>query len=145
MSIVNMGGITKAVEKLISENTTGYKVTRNKQRNEDPNIAAQGKGWIGIWRGDRSYEAHTTGSRPWLVNLSVMIEIQYASWANADDVEDRLMDAEKEIMDILNANRTLSSTVLMTTGYDVTDNKNESEEGVYFQASIITLKAQVRA
>lgn len=145
MSIIDMGGITKAVEDLINDNLTGYTVTRNKQRNEDPNLAAKGSGWIGIWRGDRSYVPHTTGATPWLVNLDIIIEIQYASWTDADVVEDRLMDAEKEIMDILNDNRTLSGTVLMTGGYSVIDNKNETEEGVYFQASVITLKAQARA
>jgi hypothetical protein len=33
----------------------------------------------------------------------------------------------------------------VTVGYSVTDEVNRTQEGVYFQAAIITIKAEVRA
>ena len=144
--MINMKDITKGVKKVLDDNLSDYIIERNPKRNDDPNIATQGKGWIGIYRGSLDYDAHTTGSSPWLAHPSVMVEIQAASFLSGADAEDRLQDAEKEIMDVLTANKNLNGTVSMTMGYEVKYEYNEDEEAqIYFHAAIIMIKTEVRA
>ena len=144
--MINMKDITKAVKKILDNNLSDYVIERNPKRNEDPNIAARGKGWIGVYRGGLDYDPHTTGSQPWLAHPSVMVEIQTASLLSGADAEDRLQDAEEEVMDVLTANKNLSGTVSMTMGYEIKYEYNEDEEAqIYFHAAIITIKTEVRA
>jgi len=144
--MINMKDITKAVKTILDDNLSDYIIERNPKRNEDPNIAARGKGWIGIYRGGLDYDAYTTGSTPWLAHPSLMVEIQAASLLSGADAEDRLQDAEEEIMDVLTANKNLNGTVSMTMGYEVKYEYNEDEEAqIYFHAAIITIKTEVRA
>jgi len=144
--MINMKDITKGVKKVLDDNLSDYIIQRNPKRNNDPNTAAQGKGWIGIYRAGLDYDAHTTGSQPWLAHPSVMVEIQAASFLSGEDAEDRLQDAEQEIMDVLTANKKLDDTVNMTNGYEIKYEFNEDEEAqVYFHAAIITIKTEVRA
>jgi len=144
--MINMTDITQAVETILNDNLSDYVIQRNPKRNQDANTAARGKGWIGIYRGGLDYDAHTTGSQPWLAHPSVIVEIQAASFLSGDDAEDRLQDAEKEIMDVLTANKKLGNTVNMTMGYDIKYEFNEDEEAqIYFHAAIITIKTEVRA
>jgi len=144
--MINMKDITKGVKTVLDDNLSDYIIQRNPKRNDDPNTAAQGKGWIGIYRSGLDYDPYTTGAQPWLAHPSVMVEIQTASFLSGEDAEDRLQDAEKEVMDVLTANKTLNNTVSMTNGYEIKYEFNEDEEAqVYFHAAIITIKAEVRA
>ena len=141
-----MTDITKGVKKVLDDNLTGYTIERNPRRNQDPNVAAMNKGWIGIYRGGLDYDAHTTGSQPWLAKPSIIVEAQVASLLSGEDAEDKLQDAEKAVMDVLTANKKLNDTVNMTTGYEIKYDVNEDEEAqIYFHAAIITIKTEVRA
>ena len=143
--MINFSTITKAVEELLTNNLPGYVITRNEEINSDPNVATRYKGWVGVYRGSLEYEAYTVGAgRRWMTNLEILIVLQAASLQNGAEAEDRLQDAEKEIMDVLTANPTLSGSVAMTTGYSI-EYEYKREQQVYFHAAIITIKGQVRA
>jgi len=42
--MLDISVITAKVESILREHTTGYTITRNEERNEDPNVAAAGRG-----------------------------------------------------------------------------------------------------
>ena len=148
--MINFKDITKAAENLFIEEVGGsYWIERNAVRPVDPIYVQRDgkKAWLGIYRNSLSYEAHTTGATPWLVEVRFVVEIQTASLISADDCEDKLCDAEKEIIDVLEADRKsgkLSGTVHNIVGYDIAYELNEDEK-TYYQAALITVIAQVRA
>ena len=143
MAIINYSTITKAIESLLQNNLRGYIITRNEERNTDPNRAIDG-GWIGIYRGNVSYDARVIGARPWNAILRPMIEIQVASVISGSDAEEKLQAAEKEVIDILSANKTLSGTVNMTNGYSM-DYEYNPINNIYFHSVTITLNCETRA
>ena len=142
--MINFKTILRGVEKVLRDNLTGYTITRNEPRNQDPDTAAKGSGWIGIYRGKLGYSSYAIGGTPWMVEVETKIEIQCASMASGEDAEDRLQDAETEVLTVLNANKKLNNTVDMTNGYDIEYEYNDLEE-VYHHAAIITLKSEARA
>ena len=148
--MINFKNITQAAETLLTSQVgDSYTIERNPVRPAEPSrIIRDGKkGWIGIYRGSLKYDAHTVSATPWLVTISFTIEIQVASFASAEDAEDRLCDAEKEIIDILEADRRsgkLGGYVHNIVGYEINYDVNEDEQ-TYYQAAIITINAEVRA
>lgn len=144
MTMLNLANVTKAVESILKRNLSNYSIERNPERNVDPSKAARGKGWIGIYRGPSSYNAYTTGSTPWLVDINIRVEIQVASMKSSEDAEDKLQEAEEEVLTVLTNNKKLDNTVSQTLGYDIDYEFNE-EERIYFHASIIIIRAEVRS
>jgi hypothetical protein len=142
--MIDLSKITKAVQEMLSGGLSGYTIVRNEPRNEDANIAASGKGWVGIYRGSNSYNPRTTGDRPWGAVVEVVVEVQTASMRSGEDAEDRLQAAEQEVMGVLNADKKLKGTVDMTVGYEIAYDINASSQ-MYYQAAIITVKAEVRS
>ena len=141
--MIKFSQITQAVENILKQNTAGYNIQRNAERNHDPNVAAKGNGWINITKGTLDYEAFAIGSKPWQVTVEVKVEIQYAhneGWK----CEDGLEDAVNEITTLLNSHPTFEGFVSMTTGFRI---EYELNEGIkpYHQAAIITFRAEVRA
>jgi len=141
--MIDVANITKAIKDLLAANLDGYVIERNAERNDDANVAAQGNGWINVMRGKTAYKPFTTGSTPWLVSVMPKVEVQYAAM-NKEDAEDGLQDAEKAVLDVLTANKTLSGTVLMTNGYEIEYEYNPSEQ-IYHHSATITILAEVRA
>ncbi len=141
--MINFKNITQAVETIFNDNLNDYTVTRNAERNVDPGLAAKNSGWIGIYRGSIVYDTVSTGASPWLAEVDIKVEVQVASIKSGDDAEDRLQDAEQAVMNVLNDNKTLSGTVTMTVGYTI-DYEYNADNAIYWHASIITLKTQVR-
>lgn len=141
--MINLSTITAGIETILNANLSGYTIERNPRRNVDPNLAAKGKGWIGIYRGMLSYMPHTTGATPWLATIAARVEIQVASMRSGEDAEDKLQEAETEVMEVLADNLTLNGTVNMTMGYEITYETNEDEQ-VFYHAALITIKAEVR-
>lgn len=141
--MVNLKAITQAVETLLNAGLTGYQIERNPMRPSEPWKASVNTAWVGIYRGDTDYEGHSIGAMPWLANINIIIEIQVASALSADDCENRLLDAEKAVIDVINSNRTLSGTVDMVIGYSVNYEVN-ADSRTYYQAAIITVRTQVR-
>lgn len=144
--MINMKDITRGVEKLLNDKLSDYTIRRNPERNADYDLAAKNKGWIGIYRGDLDYDAGFIGNKPWSAHPNVVVEIQAASFKSGADAEEKLQDAEQEVMDVLTGDKTLNGTVAMTLGYSITYEKHEEPgENIHFQASIITIKGEVRA
>ena len=141
--MINLKTITAGVETILNAGLTGYTITRNEERNVDPNIAAQNNGWIGIYRGRLEYETYATGSIPWMAHIEVKVEVQIASFTSGEDAEDKLQDAEKAVIDVLVANKKLNNTVDMTNGYSI-DYEYNADEEIYHHAAIITIKAEAR-
>lgn len=141
--MIDIGGITKAVKDLLTANLTGYVIERNAERNADPNRASQDNGLINILRGSVRYSPYTTGAVIWKTEVRIKVEVQYAHM-DKESAEDGLQDAEKAVLDVLNAHRTLGGTVLMSMGYDINYEYNADEQ-IYHHASIITIIAETRA
>lgn len=142
--MIDMSIITRATEDILKKHTAGYIITRNAARNMDPNVAAQGNGWIGIWAGDEDYQAYSTGSSPWLVDLEVIIEVQYADYRDPGVAEDQIEKAKGEILGIINDHYNLDNTVNEITEIKIQRFKNEEVDAYHYGARI-TVKAQARA
>ena len=142
--MINLKTITQAIETLLNNNLEGYLIERNAERNVDPNKAARGSGWIGIYRGNVKYEPHTTGSTPWRALIELKVEVQRASMQSGADAEDKLEDSVEAVMDVLTANKKLNNTVGTTVGYRI-DYEFNSEEKIWHHAGIITITAETRA
>lgn len=142
--MVNLKTITQAVEALLKQRLQNYLIERNPIRPSDPWKASVNQAWVGVYRSSTHYEGHSIGAQPWIANVSFVVEIQTASLTSAEDSEDKLLDAEKDVLDVINTNRTLSGTVDMVMGYTVEYEQNQQGFKVYYQAAIITVRAQVR-
>lgn len=144
MSIVNLKHVTQAIENILNTLDGDYSINRNPERNSDPNVAAKGDGWIGIYRGNVSYEAMFIGATPWVVSVEPEVEIQVASMNQGGDAEDAMENALAAIMAKLNANKSLNDTVAMTNGYKIAYDVNKMAEATIYSATI-TIIAEVRA
>jgi hypothetical protein len=142
--MINMSTITRAVEDMLNEHTANYTIARNAARNEDPNTAALGNGWVGIWSGDESYEPYSTGPHPWLAEVETIIEVQYADFNDPGIAEDKIEEAKGEILGIINDHYTLDGTVLEIIGIKVQRFRNEDVDAFHYGARI-TVRAQARA
>ncbi len=142
--MINFKDITQGVEKLLKDNLNGYAIVRNEERNIDPSVATQGKGWIGIYRGSLDYETATIGNIPWLVAIEIIVEVQAADMKSGAKAEDKLQDAEKEVLDVLVSDKKLNSTVEMTNGYSIEYEYNKDEQ-IYHHSALITIHAEKRA
>lgn len=145
MAILNQSDITKAIQSIFQQNLPGYIITRNEPINVDPNLPRQaGNGWIGIYRGNEGYNAHTIGNMPWLVDVNPRIVVQVVSVLSGSDAENRLQDCIEEIIGVLNDNKRLNNTIAMSLGYDITYQYNDTQD-IYFHQATIIINGQVRA
>ena len=141
--MINFKDILKGVEKVLKDNTNGYTIVRNEERNTVPSVASRGKGWVGIYKGSLEYETVAVGAIPWLVFVDIIVEIQVADMKSGAKAEDKLQDAELEIMTVLNADKKLDATVEMTNGYSIEYEYNADEQ-IYFNSALITIHAEKR-
>lgn len=139
--MINFKDITQGVEKLLNDNLQGYTIVRNEERNVAPSIATQGKGWIGIYRGSLEYETARIGNVPWSVFIDIIVEVQVADMRSGADAEDKLQDAELEVLNVLVSDKKLNATVEQTHGYSIEYEYN-ADEDIYFHSSLITIHAQ---
>ena len=143
--MIDYSQITAAIKSILeAELDSTYLITRNEERNVNPNLPQRKGKYINISRGSVSYTAHVIGNTPWLVTVRPKIEIQVASMISGENAEDILQDAEKAVLDVLTANKKLNNTVAMTNGYDIEYEYNANEQ-IYHHASIITIIAECRS
>jgi len=147
--MINFKQITQANETLFQANLgNDYLIERNPVRPADASkIMRDGKkGWIGIYRGRIKYEPHTTGSTPYMANIEWLNEIQVASTKSREDCEDRLCDAEKEVIDVIETDRKaakMGGYISNIIGYEIDYEMNETET-TYYQSALITIRAEQR-
>jgi hypothetical protein len=152
--MINFKAVTEEIKKILDKQTRGYEITRNEERNEDPDRAAvtdeTKKGWIGIYRNKASYDALVSGR--WQALIDVDVEIQVANMQSGEKAEDDLQTAEKEILDVLtkniptssaaNKNTTLNGRVSQLVDISIRYDFNTAEE-IYFHAAVITLTYEI--
>ena len=150
--MINYSTITKAIEKYLNDNLPGYLVKRNVESNDDPNLAAQYKAWIGVYRGRLNYSAKAVG-HVWKVEVSPVVEIQVAS-SDPETAEEKHETAVNAVMVLLGANLKLSEdvaagtngTVAMTNGYDLEyEYKRENAQSLSWHRCLITINSEVEA
>lgn len=140
--MINLSDITKAVEAIIEAAAGNYTITRNEERNSDPNTAVKTDAWIGIYRGSMTYVPYSTGG-VFVVNPKPVVEIQCASFKSGADAEDKLQAVEKIILEALWKNRTLNNTVQSIIGFSITYDYNAAD-AIYHHAAVIELDTKVR-
>jgi len=149
--MLNYKNITQATETLLkAQLSDDYLIERNTKRPESSYFPAQKDGWIGIYRKPRIYEAaYITSNQPWMVQIQLSVEVMVVSTLSAEDCEDKLMDAENDVLTSLasreTAYRNLGGTVAHIKGYEVEDTLDEQDDQRYFQGITITILAEVRA
>ena len=143
--MIDYGAITAAIKTLLVDNLgDDYTITRNEPRNVDPNRPLEKpKGLINITRGPMGMAAHTTGARPWLATIQPIIEIQVSSMLSGEDAEDKLQDAQVDVMTIIGANLKLGNTVEMTNNFGF-NYQYKDDDQIYFHSVQITLTCQSR-
>jgi len=142
--MIDYGQITAAIKTILEAGLDKtYLITRNEERNVNPNLPLRKGKYINITRGSQSLAAYTLGNTPWLVTIKPKIELQVSSMISGQDAEDKLQDAEKAVMDVLTSNKKLNNTVAMTLGYNIEYEYNQNEQ-IYHHAAIITINAQCR-
>lgn len=144
MGAINSKAILQAAESILDANLPGYKIERNPVLPQETWAATVQTAWIGIYAGDIEYNSHTVGGSPWLVDFSVMYELQIASFNSWEDAEDRMNDAMNDLIAVLDANQKLNNTVAHTKGYSVRHMVKREEQTYYFGA-IITQHTEIRA
>jgi len=140
--MIDFKSILDGLEHILRLNLTGYTITRNEPRNNDASVAAKGKGWIGIYRGNMTYDVARIGATPWRVAIETKVEIQCASARSGEDAEARLQTAETEVLTVLHNNKKINNTVEMTHGFDIAYEYNDTIEDMYHLAAIITIRSE---
>jgi hypothetical protein len=144
--MINIKLVTQKAEEIFKENLgNDYHIERNPVRPSDPaQIARLEKdGWIGIYKDAVDYEGLAVGAMPWLVKVKIVFEAQVVSLISREDCENKLADAEKDILDLLEANRNLGNTIDTIKGYSVSYQMQEDEQ-TYYQAVLITIDGEAR-
>jgi len=145
--MVNLADITKAIEQTCIDNLDGYIIERNGRKSVDPNEADIGTAWLGIYRGGLDYVAHTTGTKPWLAQVEIILVLMATGYDGAD-AEDKLQEAERDVvslfLDPTKGNLDLGGTVDMVMGSNIEYVFDDADE-IYWHSAKITIKAEVRA
>ena len=144
MAILDTSTITKAVENMLKQNLSGYIVERNERKNVDPNQCTLRKGWICVYTDEDLYEAYTIGSKPWKLTSSFFINVQVADARSGARCEEKLKAAIEDIVNILEADRTLGGTVACVMNYRIKYEYNNINN-IYFYGANIYPGAEVRA
>lgn len=144
MSVLNDSTITKAIETMLKQGLPGYVITRNERKNVDPNVCCYSKGWVGIYEDSEEYEAYTIGGTPWKVTPSILINLQVADKTSGANCAAKLKGAKKALIDVLEADRTLDSTVAHIMGYSITYEYNDTQE-IYYYGCNIRVKCETRS
>lgn len=146
MATVNMSVINKAIGDILKANLLNDLITINEKRNTDYNKAAQKESLINIVKGGKTFNTVAIGSRPWLVEVKPIVEIQCTSFKSGEDAVEKLIAKEDQVLSLLMSNKKLGGYVDMTNGYDIVYEVNlDVEKDKYLQASVITILAEVRA
>lgn len=147
--MINFKQITQANETLFNAQLgTNYSIERNPVRPADPVKAMRDgkRGWVGIYRGRTIYEPHSVGDKPYMASIEWLVEVQVASVKSRDDCEDRLCDAEKEVIDVIETDRKagkMGGFVDNIVGYEINYEMNETKN-TYYQSALITIRAEQR-
>jgi hypothetical protein len=149
--MINYKSITQGAETvLVAQLSDRFTIERGPKRPEGDWIPALHDGWIGIYRLPRTYTAaYVTSNDPYMLAVQLAVEVRVVSAKSAEDCEDKLLDAEKDILDALTntdvAYKNLAGTIGHFVSFDVEDTLDEQDDQRYYQGITITVNAEVRA
>lgn len=141
--MINISDITYAIAETLRANLDStYSVNRNARRNMEYDKAVFG--WVNVTKNSIDYEPYAIGGSL-RATVRIDVEVQRA-WMDADgNAEDKLIESEKDVLDILMSDYQMGGVVRMTNGYSITyDEMPQSNEGSRHESSIITVEAEVK-
>lgn len=139
--MIDFSKITKATEAILREAPTlqSWTIERSVLENADPGRCP----WAGVYRQRVGYTPRRMGqgARNWANEIKLLIKVQASS--QVDSAEEQLESQVKEVLDVIETDRTLRGTVRMILGYDVEYFINEqATEDTFFQQAVITITAE---
>lgn len=142
--MIDFSIITKSVEQMLTTAPAlqGYIVERSVLENNDPGRCP----WVGVYRKHIGYTPRRMGpgARNWANEIKLDVVVQASS--QVDTAEETLEQQIKEVLTVLETDRTLGTTVDMVLGYDVEYfMREDATEDVFFQRAVITLTAEARS
>lgn len=142
--MINASEKTKALETILNNGLAdNYTVERSEYINMDQARTP----WVGIYRGTLTYDTATLGrgANNWKAQFDIRLIVQAATYESGEVAEELLEEYIKEVLDLVVADKTFSSTIGMVTGIDINYSYNEVEsESLYFQNAEITVTTEVR-
>lgn len=101
--------------------------------------------WVGVYYGPMAIAPHTLGSdQTWNADLELLLYVQEGSHRSGQEATRLLGAAQSRVLDVLDANKTLSGAVDMLTGMAVTPFQRDLENDTWLFTNEIALKADVR-
>ena len=145
MGWINTAKIGKALQALLEREVTFVdKVYRGQYVNQ----VAKNAPWCGVYRAPVVYEPRTLGrgANNWEGTPEFRVVIQASSFKDGgEDCEDVLESQVVEVLDALESDLTIGSTVDMITKIEVDYSYIEAEETtMYFQSAFVLVTTEVR-
>jgi hypothetical protein len=142
--MIDFSAQTKALEAMLTEapELDGWTIERSKLKNTDSGRCP----WVGIYKNKVGYAPRRmgVGAQNWATELKIDIPVQASS--TIDDAEETLEGQIKQVLDVIESDRTLRGTVNMILGYEVSYFINlEATEEVFYQEAVITVTAEVKS
>lgn len=142
--MIDFSVITRATEAMLNEASAlaQYTVERSVLENEDPGRCP----WVGIYRKHVGYTPRRMGrgADNWGNEIKLDIVVQASS--QVDTAEELLERQIKDVLTVLETDRTLRGTVSMVLGYEVEYFiRQDATEDVFFQRAVITITAEARS
>jgi len=144
--MINLSVITKALQDQLNGNIVirellGKDVVRGEMINMDINETP----WIGVYRGNVSYEPRTLGSmNNWEASPTVKVIVQAGNMQSAEQCEIDLESYVQKVLDAVIADTTIGGTIDMINSYDVEAGYIETDRStIHFQGASITFNMEV--
>ena len=142
--MIDFSVITKATEAMLNTAPAleGWTIERSVLENEDPGRCP----WAGIYRKRVGYTPRRmgAGARNWGNEIKLDVVVQASS--QVDTAEEQLEQQIKEVLEVLETDRTLRGTVSMVLGYEVEYFiRQDATEDVFYQRAVITVTAEARS
>ena len=143
--MINITNITKALQTIFTD-AVSIQDFAAIERGNIPNRDMSHTPWLGIYRRKVEYDPFSIGgSRSWKAQVEIGILLQVASFADGEDVEDKLEAQLQNVQEVLLANKKVNSTVDQLIGMSVEYFFNDEDDESYtFQQAEIVVTYEVR-
>ena len=144
--MIYVNSVTSALHTLLSSDSvlvsSGFTVEEGEALNQEVTHTP----WVGVYYGDMNIEPHTLGGgKPWQAELELFLYIQEGSHRSGREATRLLAMAQCEVLNLLNANKTIGDTVLMITGMVVSPFQRDLKDDTWLFTNEIALKSDLRA
>ena len=143
--MIHVNSVTSALFTLLSSDSVIVSSGFTIEEGEALNQQAAHTPWVGVYYGDMSIAPHTVGGdKPWQAELELILYVQEGSHRSGSEATRLLAMAQREVLNVLNANRTIGDTVLMLTGVVVSPFQRDLKNDTWLFTNEIALKADLR-